>query len=116
VAEHKYQPISHDHTAFMERALRRKGFRRAYDALDEDYSLIREMLVARLRAGLTQEQVAAAMGTTKSVVSRLEAVGRHSPSLNTLTRYAKAVGCQVVIRLIPTTDRTAQRRTDPPAR
>lgn len=34
------------------------------------------------------------MGTTKSVISGLEAAGRHAPSLATLKRYAAAVGHQ----------------------
>jgi hypothetical protein len=40
------------------------------------------------------------MGTTKSVVSRLEAAGKHAPSLTTLKRYAKAVGCELQIKLV----------------
>ena len=62
---------------------------------------MRELLAARAKAGLTQEQVAECMGTTKSAVSRLEAVGKHSPSVSTLKRYARAVGCEVEIRLVP---------------
>jgi transcriptional regulator with XRE-family HTH domain len=41
------------------------------------------------------------MGTTKSAVSRLEGVGKHSPSVSTLKKYARAVGCEVEIRLVP---------------
>ncbi|MDF1543393.1 MAG: helix-turn-helix transcriptional regulator [Anaerosomatales bacterium] len=95
-----YRPVSHDHDAFLERALRRKGFGEAYDALEEEYSLVRELLSARLEAGLTQEQVAQRMGTTKSAISRLEGPARHSPSVSTLRRYAEAVGCDIEIRLV----------------
>lgn len=63
---------------------------------------MRELLTARVQAGLTQEDVAASMGTTRSAISRLEGAGKHSPSVSTLKRYAKAVGCDVEIRLIPT--------------
>ena len=62
---------------------------------------MRELLAARAKAGLTQEQVAESMGATKSAVSRLEAVGKHSPSVSTLEKYARAVGCEVGIRLVP---------------
>ena len=41
------------------------------------------------------------MGTSKSAVSRLEAIGRLSPSVGTLKNYARAVGCEVEIRLAP---------------
>ncbi|WP_045222602.1 helix-turn-helix domain-containing protein [Desulfonatronum thioautotrophicum] len=99
--ELKYEPITHDHQVFLEEAMRRKGFRQAYGDLGEEYALIRELLAARTRAGLTQEAVARFMGTTKSAVSRLESAGRHSPSMATLRKYAEAVGCHLEIRLVP---------------
>ena len=106
MAELKYQPVPHDHEAFLKKALRRKDFREAYEDLDEEYTLIREMLAARSRAGLTQEAVAERMGTTKSAVSRLEGAGKHAPSLNTLKKYAQAVGCHLEIKLVQDSCRT----------
>jgi DNA-binding XRE family transcriptional regulator len=97
----EYKPVSHDHDAFLAKALERKGFGEAYDDLEDEYVLVRELLSARVQAGLTQEEVAASMGTTKSAVSRLEGPGKHSPSVNTLKKYAKAVGCGVQIKLVP---------------
>jgi len=49
---------------------------------------------------MTQDAVAAKMGTTKSAVSRLEAGGKHAPSLNTLKKYAAAVGCELQVKLV----------------
>lgn len=98
----EYAPVSHDHQAFLARALKRKGFDSAYEGLEGEYRLVRELLNARVGAGLTQEAVAASMGTTKSAVSRLESVGGPSPSVSTLERYARAVGCEVEIRLVRT--------------
>ncbi len=95
----KYEPVPHDHKAFLERASKRKGFQEAYDALEDEYALAREMLSARSRAGLTQEAVAIRMGTTKSAVSRLEGANRHTPSLASLKKYTEAVGCTLKIRL-----------------
>lgn len=69
-----YSPVPHDHQAFLDKARRREGFTQAYNDLEGKYSLARELLSARSRAGLTQEEVAKAMGTTKSAVSGLEAV------------------------------------------
>lgn len=98
-----YRSVQHDHDEFLERARRRKGFSEAYAANAAEFELTRELLAARADAGLTQEEVAASMGTTKSAVSRLEAVGGPSPSLATLRRYAQAVGCEVEVRLVPVT-------------
>ena len=101
MAEIKYQPVPHDHAAFLRKARKRRGFQAAYKALAVEYAVANEMLAARARAGLTQEAVASRMGTTKSTVSRLESAGKHAPSLTSLKKYAKAVGCDIEIRLIP---------------
>lgn len=93
-------PVVHDHDAFLAKAGTKPGFVEAYDERADEYALIRQLLQARQRAGLTQEQVADAMGTTKSAVSRLESSVVHSPSVSTLRRYARAVGARVVIRIV----------------
>ena len=100
MGELKYEPVSHDHKAFLKNARKREGFSKAYNDLEEEYSLIREMLSARSKSGLTQEAVAELMGTTKSAVSRLESAGKHAPSLTTLKKYAQAVGCHLEIKFI----------------
>jgi transcriptional regulator with XRE-family HTH domain len=58
------------------------------------------MLKVRAKAGLTQDAVAERMGTAKSAVSRLEAAGRHGPSLATLKKYAAAVGRELQVKLV----------------
>ena len=98
--EREYRPVAHDHDEFLARAMKRKGFAGAYAQSADEYELVRELLAARAKAGLTQRQIAESMGTTKSAVSRLESVGKHSPSVSTLKKYARAVGCDVEIRLV----------------
>jgi hypothetical protein len=44
MAELKYEPIVHDHEAFLNKAQKRKGFEKAYEDLKEEYTLVREML------------------------------------------------------------------------
>ena len=97
----KYTPVRHDHTAFLAKAKERAGFAEAYESLALEYALASQMLQARAKAGLTQDAVAERMGTTKSAISRLEAAGRHAPSLATLKRYAAAVGCELQVKLVP---------------
>ncbi|MFZ2447136.1 MAG: helix-turn-helix transcriptional regulator [Syntrophobacteraceae bacterium] len=99
-AELKYEPVSHDHEAFLAKALKRKGFKEKYDELGDEYALAKEMIWARIKSGLTQEAVAESMGTTKSAVSRLESAGKHAPSLSSLKKYAHAVGCRLEIKLV----------------
>ena len=101
MAELKYKPVPHDHNAFLAKAMARKGFAEAYEALELEYQVASQMLRARARAGLTQYAVAERMGTTKSAISRLESAGRHAPSLATLKRYAAAVGCELQVKFVP---------------
>ena len=101
MAEIKHSPVVHDHAAFLARARKRRGFAKAYDDLAPEYEVIAQLLKARTQAGLTQDAVAARMGTTKSAVSRLEGSGKHTPSLATLRKYAQAVGCELQVRLVP---------------
>ncbi len=61
--------------------------------------LLASMVAARTHWGMTQEEVAARMWTTKSAVSRLES-GRYArPTLATIEKYALAVGARLEIRL-----------------
>ncbi len=86
---------------FKARALARPDVRREYDALSEEFELLDEILKARVEAGLTQAELAERIGTTQSAVARLEsAIGKHSPSIATLRRYASALGYRLQVRLV----------------
>lgn len=73
--------------------------REAYEALTPEFEVARALIAARVEAGLTQAQVAERMGTTQSVIARLEG-GRSLPSLKTLYRYADATGTRPQINLV----------------
>lgn len=72
----------------------------AYDALEEEFALASALIKARGDAHLTQEQVAAAMGTTQAFVARLES-GRVLPSTRTLERFARATHTRLRISFEP---------------
>ena len=76
-----------------------RELRAAYDALADEFDLARELIAARVRAGLTQAEVAERMGTTQSVVARLES-GAQMPSVNTLLKFAKATRSRPIIKLL----------------
>ena len=73
---------------------------RAYNALEEEFSLARAMIEARAHAGLTQEQLADRMHTTQAVIAPLES-GRVKPSTRTLERLAAATGMRLRISFEP---------------
>ncbi|WP_029525354.1 helix-turn-helix domain-containing protein [Polaromonas glacialis] len=102
MAETAYKPVPHD-TAFREELLAKPGVKKAFEALEEEYTALHAMLDARRTAGLTQAEVADRMGTTVSAVSRLEASLRsekHSPSFATLRKYAQACGKKLLIQMV----------------
>ena len=74
--------------------------RGAYDAMADEFDLARELIAARVRAGLTQAELAERMGTTQSAVARIEG-GKRLPSVKTLLRYAEATGCRALVKLVP---------------
>ena len=91
------------HEELKRRAMEDPAVRAAYEELEPEFALLASMLEARRRAGMTQPEVAAKMGTQPSAVTRLEGAivsGKHSPSLETLRRYAEAVGGRLEIRVI----------------
>lgn len=80
------------------------AFARAWDAQAEEFEALDALLGARKRAGLTQAQVAEAMGVKQSSLARVEASlssRSHAPSLATLRKYAQAVGCRLELRMVP---------------
>ena len=73
-----------------------REYREAHEALAPEFALARAVIDARVKAGLTQEQLAKRMDTTQSVIARLER-GRTRPSTETLERVAAATGTRLRI-------------------
>ncbi|HEY1999037.1 helix-turn-helix transcriptional regulator [Paraburkholderia sp.] len=85
------------------RALSDPEVRSEYERLNrEEFALLDQMLAARHAAGVSQAQVAERMGTKAPAVTRLEralASGQHSPSIDTLRKYAAACGKKLFISI-----------------
>ncbi|MEI6125874.1 MAG: helix-turn-helix transcriptional regulator [Pseudomonadota bacterium] len=91
------------HNNLVKKMLKDPAVHAAYDELEEEFSLLAEILMARKKAGLTQAEVARRMGTKTPAIARIESGGgaqKHSPSIATLRRYAEAVGCRLQIKLV----------------
>lgn len=58
--------------------------------------IARVVIVRRARLGLTQQELAERMGTTKSVISRIES-GQHRSGTETLRRLAEALDGHALI-------------------
>lgn len=79
-----------------EREARDPEFAKARKELRPQYEFRRAMIGARLAAGLTQKELAQAMGTTQSAIARLES-GNQMPTLDTLFKLAAALGVDFTI-------------------
>jgi len=80
--------------------LKEPKYRKAYEALEEEFVLASAVIDVRNSAGLTQQELARKMGTTQPVVARLES-GRSRPSMRTLERLAEATGSRLLISFAP---------------
>jgi predicted transcriptional regulator len=83
---------------FKARLLADPEVRREYEALSPEFEISAELLRARLRAGLSQAELAERMGTSQSAIARLES-GQTLPSTKTLLRFAEATRSRIQVRL-----------------
>jgi len=74
---------------------RNPDFRKLVDAARTRRSALRDLAQLREASGLSQTAVAARMGTSQSVVARIES-GNVDTKLSTLERYAAAIGKTLV--------------------
>ena len=83
-------------------ALSRPMVKAEYERLAPAYVLRKKLIGIRTAAGFTQEQMASALKTHKSNISRLENVeSKVSPTLSTIERYARAAGYRLEINFLP---------------
>jgi ribosome-binding protein aMBF1 (putative translation factor) len=83
----KYQ--KHDLTNLLDENNRQSGV--YLDGKELEFELACSIFIARLLNDLSQEELAQKVGTTQSVISRLES-GKHTPSLALVKRVAEALG------------------------
>jgi hypothetical protein len=49
MADLQYEPVVHDHEAFLGKAFKREGFAQAYEGRKDEWLLARQLLAARCR-------------------------------------------------------------------
>ena len=89
-----------DYKDFLNEQLQDKEFRKEYDALDAEFSIVQAMLDARNEAGLTQKELADRTGIAQADISKLEN-GNANPSLRTLQRLADGMGMKLKLEFVP---------------
>jgi len=78
--------------------LANKDVAKEYEKLVPRYRIISELIVARLKKGITQKQLAEKIGTKQPAIARLEA-GNVNPSLGFLNKAASVMGYKLKVSL-----------------
>ena len=92
----KFKPV--DFNFSLKESLKDPEFKKEYDALELEYSIIAQVIQKRLDRGLSQKQLAEKIGTKQSAISRLER-GNISLSIAFLEKVSKALGGKLQISI-----------------
>ncbi len=84
----------------LEEQLNDPEFKKEYDALEPEFTIIKTLLNAREASGLTQKDLAERTGIAQGDISKLE-TGNANPSLRTLQRLAAGMGMKLKLEFVP---------------
>ncbi|MDP2585351.1 MAG: helix-turn-helix transcriptional regulator [Candidatus Levybacteria bacterium] len=87
-----------DWKGYEKELLQKPGFKKALKGIDLEYRIAYAVIEARLKKGFTQKDLAKAMHTKQSVISRVENA-RTTPSLSFLKRLAQALNLSLQVQL-----------------
>jgi len=76
--------------------MRNPGFKRAYDDLELEFTLIHAILDQRVRKGITQKQLAEKVGTKQSAIARFES-GNSNPTLAFVKKLSRALDLKLTV-------------------
>lgn len=74
-------------------------FKKAWEDLDPEFQVLKAMIKAREKSGLSQTELARRVGTKQSVISRLERGGFSKATLETIRKVAEALDMRLEIHL-----------------
>ncbi len=86
-------------SVWKKEVLKDPALKAEYDRQQPEFAVIRAILDARVKKGVTQKELAKKIGTKQSVISRLES-GRANPSVAFLKKLAGALNSHLEIRFI----------------
>lgn len=79
-----------------------ESFRKEWDALEPEFSLMQAIIDARNAEGMTQKELSVRSGIAQGDISKIES-GNANPSIRTLNRIANAMGKKLRIEFVETT-------------
>ena len=88
-----------DFDVFLKKSLKDPKIKAEFDRLQPEFAVIRAVIDARVKKGLTQDKLAQKIGTKQSVISRLER-GNANPSIGFLKKLTQALNSHLEIKFI----------------
>ena len=89
-----------NYDTFFEEQMKDPAFRKEWEALQPEMAIVRAMINAREKSGMTQKELSEKTGITQADISRLEN-GNANPSLKTLQRLAEGMGMTLKLEFVP---------------
>ena len=88
-----------DFDRLLEEQLKDPEFKKEYDALEPQFTVIQAIIDARRKEGITQKELSERTGIAQGDISKLEN-GSANPSVKTLERIAAALGKKLKIEFV----------------
>ena len=86
------------HSVVLKKFLKNPKFKKAYDNLEPEYTIIRAILKKRIESKMSQKDLAKKLGTKQSAISRLES-GNYNPTLSFLKKLSTTLGGKLEIKI-----------------
>ncbi|MGA2977854.1 MAG: helix-turn-helix transcriptional regulator [Spirochaetia bacterium] len=90
-----------DFDKYLDTQLKNPGFRKAYEDLEEEYELAKQIIRFRIDRNLSQTQLAKLVGTSQPAIARLESGNHTNLTLGFLSRLAKALDLRAELKFLP---------------
>jgi len=84
---------------YLKQQLKQPKLRKEYEALEDGFTLAKEIIELRIKNKLTQKQLAQQIGTSQPAIARIESGSYHNVSLSFIRRLAEALGAVPEIHL-----------------
>ena len=85
----------------IEGKMKNPEFKKAWQELDAEFSILEGVIKARKKARLTQQELAERIGTKQPALSRLEKGGFEKANIETLRKIANALNHKLIVRFEP---------------
>jgi len=85
---------------YLDEQMQDSEFKHEYEALEQEFAVIKAMIEARKNIGLTQKQLSEKTGIAQGDISKIE-TGDANPSLKTLQRLAAGMDMKLKLEFLP---------------